>query len=171
MVLELFALNMLAIHTALIGMLRFVAVRQHHIVPDLFLLNFGIGTRSGSLTVSSSSDLLFSAFRHDLSFQFPRMLPLKERLVLLFGRAGLLGLVTDLSGIIVLVMVTFLVETAATYRPFALPCLRPCPMHSVVVSRAVHGILHLAGIRDIRPPFQRANQLLMRLLALHNGLR
>jgi hypothetical protein len=86
----------------------------------------------------------------------------------LFGRTGLLGLVTGLPGIIVFIVVAFLIEPATTYRPLALPCMRLHPVHSVVASRAVCGILHLPRIRDFSLSFQNANLLLVRFLALHN---
>ena len=53
-----------AVHTALIGMLGFVAIREHHVLSDLLLWNVGIGSRPGTLTMSARPDLLFPALGH-----------------------------------------------------------------------------------------------------------
>jgi hypothetical protein len=79
----------------------------------------------------------------------------------------LLRLVVVLPGVIVLVVIAFLVQSAAAYRHFALSNIRSGDMSPVIASGAVHRCLGLAGIWNVRLSFENANLLLMRFLALH----
>jgi hypothetical protein len=58
MILQLLALKMLAVHAALIGVLGFIPVREHHVVSDLLLLKVSVRATAGTLAVSARPDLL-----------------------------------------------------------------------------------------------------------------
>ena len=75
-----------------------------------------------------------------------------------------------LSGIVVFVVIAFLVEAAATNRPFALPRARPCLVHGVIAPGAVCEFFRQPGIGNIRLALQNANLLLMGFPALQGSL-
>ena len=58
MILQLLALKMLAVHAALIGVLGFIPVREHHVVSDFLLLKVSVRATAGTLAVSARPDLL-----------------------------------------------------------------------------------------------------------------
>jgi hypothetical protein len=58
---ELLALDMLAIHAALIGMSGLVAIGEHHVFSDLVLCDVGIGAHPGALSMSARSGLLLAS--------------------------------------------------------------------------------------------------------------
>src|SRR2546423_6862921 len=83
----------------------------------------------------------------------------------------LLWLVVALPGVIMLVVIAFLIQAATAYGQFALPGIPFSEVNTRVPARAVHRCLRLAGIRNIRLPFENAKLLLVSFLALHDRLR
>src|SRR2546423_1123991 len=83
----------------------------------------------------------------------------------------LLWLVVALPGVIMLVVIAFLIQAATAYGQFALPGIPFSEVNTRVPARAVHRCLDLAGIRNIRLPFENAKLLLVSFLALHDRLR
>src|SRR2546429_4523493 len=90
--------------------------------------------------------------------------------LLLFRRPGPLRPVTALSGIIVFVVIAFLVEAAATNRPFALPRAPLCLVQRIVTPGAVCEFFRQPSIGNIRLALQNANLLLVGFPALQGSL-
>src|SRR5947208_8874716 len=102
MILKLFALDLLAVHAALIGMPGFVAIGEHHVFADLVLCDVGLGAHPGALPVSACSGLFLASSGHGSSFPEPDSF-LTAGLFLLY-RFRLLRFVTALTWIVVLVV-------------------------------------------------------------------
>jgi hypothetical protein len=64
MILQLLGLNMLAVHSALVGVLGFVPIGKDHVVADLVLWKIGKSSGSGPLAMSRRAKILFSSVRH-----------------------------------------------------------------------------------------------------------
>jgi hypothetical protein len=75
--------------------------------------------------------------------------------------------VSALAGIVVLVVVAFLVETAAAHREFTLSRLRSRSVNGRVLGIVAKGPLKLSRVWNIRLALEDANLLLVGLLALH----
>nr|GAJ34654.1 hypothetical protein BDOA9_0138520 [Bradyrhizobium sp. DOA9] len=76
-----------------------------------------------------------------------------------------------LAGIVVLVVIAFLVEAAATHRKFAVTHLRLGTMDAGVLRVMTYGLLELSRIRNIGLPLEDAHLLFVCLLALHIDLQ
>src|SRR3954447_2018890 len=101
---QLFGLGPLTVLAAISRVLALVAIGKHHIVADQVILNVRHGARSGAFSLRSRSQTLavsMCSTCHDLSLRF-------------------LGLVARLSRMIMLIVLAFLVYTAATYGKFRL---------------------------------------------------
>src|ERR1700728_1415078 len=64
MLLQLFGLDFLAVQPTLVGVPRFVAIGEDHVLPDLFFLDFGIGADSRMLPLRSRPKMLLARVRH-----------------------------------------------------------------------------------------------------------
>jgi hypothetical protein len=63
-ILQLLVPDMLAVHPALIGVLGFVSIGQHHVISDLLLCKVRIGSRSSTLAMGACPDVLFASLGH-----------------------------------------------------------------------------------------------------------